>query len=89
MANTAWFIMGRMSLLWGGAPNQKCFYHLNLFISALDSEICIGYFAITSLERLSQNSPTISWLLWAGQVYDGKRPQTKSVFIIPSCIYPP
>ena len=57
MANTAWIIMGRMSLLWGGAPNQKYFYHLNLFISALDSEICIGYFAITFIEGYSQNLP--------------------------------
>ena len=50
-------IMGRMSLLWGGAPNKKYFYHLNLFISALDSEICIGYFAITFIEGYSQNLP--------------------------------
>ena len=57
MANTAWIIMGRMSLLWGGAPNKKYFYHLNLFISALDSEICIGYFAITFIEGYSQNLP--------------------------------
>ena len=57
MANIAWIIMGRMSLLWGGAPNQKYFYHLNLFISALDSEICIGYFAITFIEGYSQNPP--------------------------------
>ena len=54
MANTAWIIMGRMSLLWGGAPNKKYFYHLSLFISALDSEICIGYFAITFIEGYSQ-----------------------------------
>ena len=57
IANSAWIIMGRMSLLWGGAPNKKYFYHLNLFISALDSEICIEYFAITFIEGYSQNLP--------------------------------
>ena len=77
MANTAWIIMGRMSLLWGGAPNKKYFYHLNLFISALDSEICIGYFAITFIEGYSQNLSLFqvimgrSGLLWG----EAKKPK--------------
>ena len=86
MANTAWIIMGRMSLLWGGAPNQKYFYHLNLFISALDSEICIGYFAITFIEGYSQNSPLFRGYYGQARFMMGRGPKPK-VFLSFQAVY--
>ena len=34
------FIMGRASLLWGGPPNSRYFYHCRHFISVLKDEKC-------------------------------------------------
>ena len=90
LANTAWIIMGRMSLLWGGAPNQKCFYHSKLYISALKSEICLGTFAITSLwgpiEIWGQIANTVSGYYGQAEFIMGRGPKP-SVFLSSQPVY--
>ena len=67
MAKTAWLMTGSLSLLWEEARNQKYFYHLNLFISVLDGEICIGCNCNHIIEGLNESAMLMYFVVMMGR----------------------